>query len=79
MKRKRRVTFISLIFFSLGIFSFLLTLRTGLIITAAATPVFLILSFFLRKKESYLEYRSRYEQEFLRKDEPDDTPKEKNG
>ncbi len=69
MRRLKRVTLLSAVFAGLAVLMFVFFVSTGGIIPLGGAFLFLVLSGFARKRESYEEYRDRYEKQFGVKDE----------
>jgi len=64
MRRLKRATILSAVLAGLAITMFVFFVLSGGIIPLIGVLLFLVLSGFARKKESYEEYRDRYEQRF---------------
>ena len=64
MRRLKRTTVLSAILAGLAITMFIFFVLSGGIIPLVGVLLFLILSGIARKKESYEEYRDRYEERF---------------
>jgi hypothetical protein len=69
MKRRKYTTILSFIFMFLSVSGLTLTLFSGSIIFLIATLLFFVLSLTTRRKESFSEYRDRYEEKYLTTDE----------
>ncbi len=70
--RVRRPTILSLILAGFGIFFLFVFITTGIILALIAAGILLITSPFARKRESFDEYRERYERQYGISDDEED-------